>query len=111
MTPYERDPSAIDPRTQGSATRTFFSFVAIMAILFAAFTVMYLYANRETTVAQTGPSVAQTEPTAPTTTPSPAPPAAVPNPNPPPGPAPGQTVPDQGTPAEPGQPTPPGTGN
>lgn len=104
MALYERDPGAIDPRTQGSAARTFFSFIAIMAILFAALTSVYLFASRETTVAQT-------EPVAPATTPSPAPPAAVPNPNPPPEPAPGQTVPDQGKPAEPGQPTPPGTGN
>jgi len=106
MASYERDPSAIDPQTQRSAGSTFFSFIGIMAIIVATFAAVYLYTNGATT---TGPSVAQSEPAAPTATP--APPAALPNPNEPPAPAPGQTVPGQGKPAQPGQPAPPGTGN
>jgi hypothetical protein len=106
MAPFERDPSAMDPRNQGSGV---FSFIAVFAIIVAAFVAVYLYS---TSVPQPGPSVALSEPAAPTPTTSPsAPPAAVPNPNPPPEPAPGQTVPDQGKADGPGQPAPPGTGN
>jgi hypothetical protein len=101
MAPYERDPSAIDPRNQGSGV---ISFIAVFAIVVAAFAAVYLYSTH---APQPGPSVAQSEPAPPT----PTPPAAVPNPNPPPEPAPGQTVPDQSKAAEPGQPAPPGTGN
>jgi len=110
MAPYDRDPTAIDPRTQGSAVRTFFMFVVITVIIIAAFAGVYAYMSGPNTLAQNVPS--QSEPS-PTLSPpaTPAPPAAVPNPNPPPEPAPGPTVPDQGKPAEPGQPTPPGTGN
>jgi hypothetical protein len=107
MAPYDRDPTAIDPRTQGSAARTFFTFVIITVIVIAALSGVYAYMNSANTVAQ---SPLQTEAAPPPTPPKPAP-TAVPNPNPPPEPAPGQTVPDQGKPAEPGQPTPPGTGN